>query len=78
VAALSRDTTAIFRVPASAFRSATSLRNTSGGGPSIDSKATVEPGETALARLKRPFDDGNDEQPAALAVSAATASIRAR
>ena len=78
MAALSRDTTAIFRVPASAFRSATSLRNTSGGGPSIDSKATVELGETALARLMRPFDDGNDEQPAALAARAATASMPVR
>jgi hypothetical protein len=54
------------------------LRNTSSGGPSIDSKATVELGETALARLIRPFDDGNDEQPAALAARAATASMPVR
>ena len=60
------------------MRVATMRLNTAGGGPSIDSKATVEPGETALARLKRPFDDGNDEQPAVLAARAATASTRAR
>ena len=38
----------------------------------------VELGETALARLIRPFDDGNDEQPAALAARAATASMPVR
>src|SRR3569833_147855 len=69
----------IFRALASSLRLATSLLNTSGGGPSIDSKATVEPSAAGLIKLPVWLCNGEEEeQPPTPAASSAAANTPIR